>query len=84
MNVGVRDLKAKLSEYLGRAAAGEQIIVTDRGRPVARIVSFSDDAALQRGIDEGWVEPPRRTQLVPTKRYRSQRSVLDVLDEDRG
>ncbi len=84
MTVGVRDLKAKLSEYLGRAAAGEQIIVTDRGRPVARIVSFSDDAVLERGIDEGWVEPPRRTQLGPVKRFRSQRSVLDVLDEDRG
>jgi antitoxin (DNA-binding transcriptional repressor) of toxin-antitoxin stability system len=62
----------------------QQIVVTDRGRPVARIVSFSDGAVLERGVDEGWVEPPRRTELGPAERHRSQRSVLDVLDEDRG
>jgi len=84
MQVGVRELKAKLSEYLGRAAAGEQIVVTDRGQPVARIVSFAEGAALERGIDEGWIEAPRRTQLGPARRHRSDRSVLDVLDEDRG
>lgn len=37
MTVGVAELKAKLSEYLSRARAGEEVVVTDRGRPVARI-----------------------------------------------
>jgi prevent-host-death family protein len=84
MDVGVRELKAKLSEYLGRAAAGEQITVTDRGRPVARLVSVDSGSALERGIEEGWIESPRRTHLEPARRHRSDRSVLDVLDEDRG
>jgi len=35
MDVAVRELKAKLSAYLQRAAAGEMITVTDRGRPIA-------------------------------------------------
>ena len=35
--VGVRDLKNRLSEFLRRAADGERITVTDRGRPVAVI-----------------------------------------------
>jgi prevent-host-death family protein len=35
MKVGVRELKAHLSEYLDRAAAGDVIEVTDRGRPKA-------------------------------------------------
>ena len=39
MNVGVRELKAKLSEYLGRAASGEEVVVTDRGRMVADAIS---------------------------------------------
>src|SRR4030065_562231 len=30
--VGIRELKAKLSHYLERAAAGETIVVTDRGK----------------------------------------------------
>jgi prevent-host-death family protein len=33
--VGVRDLKNRLSEFLRRVAAGERIMVTDRGRPLA-------------------------------------------------
>ena len=37
MTVGVAELKAKLSEYLARVRAGEEIVVTERGRPVARI-----------------------------------------------
>jgi prevent-host-death family protein len=48
----VRELKAKLSEYVGRAAAGESIIVTDRGRPVARLTGLDTAAPLTKGIDE--------------------------------
>ncbi len=84
MEVGVRDLKAKLSEYLGRAASGEQVVVTDRGTPIVRMVSYSESSSIERGVEEGWIEPPRRTHLEPLQRYRSDRSVLDVLDEDRG
>jgi prevent-host-death family protein len=36
--IGVRELKAQLSEYLRRVQAGERLAVTDRGRPVAVIV----------------------------------------------
>jgi prevent-host-death family protein len=31
-------LKASLSEYLARVRAGEELLVTDRGKPVAKIV----------------------------------------------
>jgi antitoxin (DNA-binding transcriptional repressor) of toxin-antitoxin stability system len=34
---GVRELKAKLSEYLREVARGETILVTDRGRVVAEL-----------------------------------------------
>lgn len=33
MNVGVRELKQHLSEFLDRAAAGEVVTITDRGVP---------------------------------------------------
>jgi antitoxin (DNA-binding transcriptional repressor) of toxin-antitoxin stability system len=35
--VGVRELKNQLSRYLRRVRAGEQLVVTERGRPVAVI-----------------------------------------------
>ncbi|MBV8937259.1 MAG: type II toxin-antitoxin system prevent-host-death family antitoxin, partial [Alphaproteobacteria bacterium] len=37
-SVGLKILKNKLSEYVRLAAAGETIVVTNRGRPVAEIV----------------------------------------------
>ena len=37
MNVGIRELKAHLSEYIARARKGEDVIITDRGNPVARL-----------------------------------------------
>jgi prevent-host-death family protein len=39
MKASVRELKRRLSRYLKRAAAGEEVIVTSRGRPIARVVS---------------------------------------------
>lgn len=33
MAVDMRELKAKLLEYVSRAANGEEIVVTDRGSP---------------------------------------------------
>jgi len=36
--VGSRELKNRLGRYLGMVGRGETIIVTDRGKPVARLV----------------------------------------------
>ncbi len=40
-SAGIAELKARLSEYLLRVKAGEEVLVTDRGRPVARLVPVS-------------------------------------------
>ncbi len=84
MDVGIRELKAKLSEYVASAAAGETIVVTDRGQPVARLTGLGQLSSVQRGIDEGWIEPPQRTKLTTAVTHRAKRTVSDVLDEDRG
>lgn len=84
MNVGVRELKSHLSGYLKRAAAGEHIVVTDHGRPVARLVPYAEVSAVRRGIEEGWIEAPRRTGLGTVERFTSSLSSAEVLDDDRG
>ena len=38
----VSKLKATLSEHLGYVKAGEEVLVTERGKPVARIVPVGD------------------------------------------
>jgi len=71
--VGVRELKNRLSEYLNRVRAGERVMITDRGRPVAVIsptpVTPADrriEAMLREGVvrwgggkPRGAVRPPR-------------------------
>lgn len=39
MDVSVRELKNRLSEYLRKVSAGAEIVVTSHGKPVARLVA---------------------------------------------
>lgn len=43
MVTNVRNAKAKLSELLARAAAGEEIVITSDGRPKAKLVAIDTD-----------------------------------------
>jgi len=53
-------LKASLSEFLAGVKAGEEVIVTDRGRPVARIVPYaSAGAEIDDLVRSGQVRRPR-------------------------
>ena len=83
--VGIRELKNSLSAYIDRARAGEQVIVTDRGRPVARLSSL--DAVGDRLHDlvaAGVVRPPvTKQRRRPTRRVSSKGSVSDLVDEQR-
>ena len=39
--IGLKDLKARLSEYVAMCRDGEHIIITDRGREIAELVPLS-------------------------------------------
>jgi prevent-host-death family protein len=95
MNVSVRDLKAKLSRYLKEARAGQNVVVTSRGRPVVRLLAFSEESA-ERPSGE---ELLRRLKLIPGVRLgtggkplgarsrmrmrRGQKSLAQIVLEDR-
>jgi prevent-host-death family protein len=84
MDVGVRELKQHLSEYLTRAQRGEVIRVTDRGRAKALLVPLPGRDPLERGVEEGWIRAPLDED--PLERFdavRARRRSLDVLSEDR-
>ena len=42
-SVGIRELKARLSEYLKLARKGRRIVVTDRGREIAALGPVSEE-----------------------------------------
>ncbi len=72
-HVAIADLKARLSEHLARAREGEEIIVTDRGTPVARLSPLRGEA-----LREG-----REAELARTGLARSPRALLDPAFLDR-
>lgn len=84
MDVGVRELKEHLSEYLERAARGEIIRVTDRGQPKAILAPIPGAERLRAGITEGWVRAGDDEPPVSVKRASARRRIGSVLDEDRG
>lgn len=51
-SAGIAELKAKLSEYLSRVKAGEEVLVTDRGKPVARLVPVEEGAGPGDGAEQ--------------------------------
>ncbi len=85
MEVGLRELRQHLSEYMRRVSAGEVIRVTDRGVPTAIISPIVGGDPLQRGIDEGWIRPSLHQRRVgASPRASANRRSPDVLHEDRG
>jgi len=85
MMVGIRELKAHLSEYIRRAEAGEVVTITDHGRVAAVLCSPQGRLRIEQGIAEGWVKPPAtRGALVPINGFKATASVAQILDEDRG
>ncbi len=47
--IGSRELKNRLGRYLGMVRKGEVILVTDRGKPVARILPLSPSQEEGKG-----------------------------------
>jgi prevent-host-death family protein len=46
----VSKLKAYLSEYLNQVKAGNEVLITDRGKPVARLVPVSRTRAVGESL----------------------------------
>ena len=83
--MGIRELKGKLSHYLDRAAAGETIVVTDRGRAKVEIRCLSVEERIQQGIEEGWIRPgrPEGLSLRDRPRFKGRMTIAEAMAEDR-
>lgn len=84
MDVGIRQLKQHLSQYLDRVERGEVIRITDRGRPKAILAPIPGRASFDRGVEEGWITAGRGGPLPAFRRAAGGRAIADVLGEDRG
>jgi prevent-host-death family protein len=82
--VGVRELKDQLSRYLALVRSGAEVIVTDHGRPIARLIPVGERAAV---IDElvarGEMSAPRRVGRSHPEPISSRGSVSDLVAQQR-
>jgi len=67
--IGVRELRQHASRYLDRVARGECLEVTDRGRPVARLVPITSDP---------WAD------MISSGRVTPAEDDTDIVDEEPG
>ncbi|TVS11399.1 MAG: type II toxin-antitoxin system prevent-host-death family antitoxin [Gammaproteobacteria bacterium] len=77
-SVTLAEAKARLSELTERAAAGEEVVITKRGRPVARLSRVTQS---KRSVD---VERLRRLTATMARQAESGEDVIRRLrDESR-
>jgi len=68
ISAGIKDVKNNLSRLLAQVKAGEEVLITDRGKPVARIVKESSGdksirAVLGPLVQRGLIVLPGRSIL---------------------
>src|SRR5271167_2345353 len=96
MIISVRELKGSLSRYLKRAAAGEDVTITSRGRPIARLVPAPPQSITE---EPSAAEVRRRLAAIPgiilakpgkpkgssqpTVVRKGQKQIADIVIEDR-
>ena len=84
--VGVRELRQNLSQYLRRVSAGERFEVTERNQPVAVLAPLPGrSSALERLIASGRVIPARLdlAELGPPAERPHEISISEALAEQR-
>lgn len=80
--VGLFDAKTHLSEYVARAEAGEEVVITRHNKPVAKLVPLSAPSATARPAVE---PPPFRQRTYPSRLlvegYSLNKLAADLEDE---
>ena len=77
-SVKIADLKNRLTQYLREVREGQEIIVCDRNRPIAKIVPLSvdDDADRSALIAAGLLRPGQRA--LPRSFWTAERSTVSL------
>lgn len=85
VDVSVTELRAHLSDWLDRARAGGEIVITERGIPIARLAALDSTDTLERLTAEGVIgkATAQRPVAAGRPRPRPQRPVSDRVSDQR-
>lgn len=86
VEVGIAQLRRELKDWLERAREGEEVIVTDRGTPVARLTGVDGASVIDRLVAEGRLSRPEsrdRPDPRAEEPIRPSASVSELIVADR-
>jgi len=87
--IGIREAKIHLSKYLRMVKQGCEIVVTERGRPIGRIVPIGNNEIpledrIKKLEDSGILEPEKKgTEITPPIPIKGNKTAQEYLLEDR-
>jgi prevent-host-death family protein len=87
VDVAISELRANLKTFIERAKAGERIVVTDRGVPVARLGPADEESLLERLERQGVLTRARAKERPVArhgKRVEADGPVADLISEVRA
>ena len=69
MKVGLREATRRFSKIIKTVRAGQEVILTERGKPIAVVKPITNegrlDAVLKQMADEGLITLPTKTGPMP-------------------
>lgn len=86
MDVAISVLRAELAQWIERVGAGEEVVITDRGIPVARLVPVDTAPLLEQLTQRGVLSRPRRAARPVARgatRVRARGPVAELVSEQR-
>ncbi len=86
MDVAISMFRAELSSWIERARAGEEVVLTDRGTPVARLLPVDTAPLLDQLVQRGVLSRPHRADRPAARgaaRVRASGPVADLVSEQR-
>lgn len=86
MDVAISVLRAELSGWIEHVRAGEEVVITERGVPVARLLPVDTAPLIERLTQQGVLGKPRRVDRPDARRVvraRAAEPVSDLISEQR-
>jgi prevent-host-death family protein len=86
VDVAIAELRAHLGRWLEEARQGNEVVVTDRGTPVARIVGLDSTPVIERLTAEGVISratSSTRPVAGGRQRPKPKRPVADIVSDQR-
>lgn len=85
--VGVAQLRRELKDWLDRAQSGDEVVITERGRPVARLSGIDVAPLLDQLTEQGQISSPpssARHTAQGRKRVQAGGSVAELIVDERA